>query len=98
MPYDDLDRPPLDAGALRAALTGPGRFWTDLVITEQTGSTNADVAAAARAGATGRAVTAAAGIWAGRARGQERAIESVEGPFAEGGVAGTARASARPHA
>jgi len=25
MPYDDLDRPPLDAGALRAALTGSGR-------------------------------------------------------------------------
>ena len=52
MPYDDLDRPPLDAGALRSALTGPGRFWTDVEVTEQTGSTNADVAAAARAGAS----------------------------------------------
>ncbi|MCW2790624.1 MAG: biotin--[acetyl-CoA-carboxylase] ligase [Aeromicrobium sp.] len=51
MSYRDLDRPPLDATALRAALTGPGRFWTDLVVTAETGSTNADVAAVARAGA-----------------------------------------------
>jgi BirA family biotin operon repressor/biotin-[acetyl-CoA-carboxylase] ligase len=51
MAYRDLDRPPLAAAALRAALGGPGRFWTDVVVTAQTGSTNADVAAAARAGA-----------------------------------------------
>ncbi|MBC7632750.1 biotin--[acetyl-CoA-carboxylase] ligase [Aeromicrobium sp.] len=51
MPYRDLDRPPLDASVLRAALVGPGRFWADVVVTAQTGSTNADVAAAARAGA-----------------------------------------------
>lgn len=51
MPYRDLDRPPLDAAALRSALTGPGRFWTEVVVTSETGSTNADVAAAARAGA-----------------------------------------------
>jgi BirA family transcriptional regulator, biotin operon repressor / biotin---[acetyl-CoA-carboxylase] ligase len=51
MAYRDLDRPPLDATALRTALVGPGRFWTDVVVTDQTGSTNADVAAAARAGA-----------------------------------------------
>lgn len=51
MPYRDLDRPPLDAAALRAALTGPDRFWSDIVVTSETGSTNLDVAAAARAGA-----------------------------------------------
>ncbi|MET0767388.1 MAG: biotin--[acetyl-CoA-carboxylase] ligase [Aeromicrobium sp.] len=51
MPYRDLDRPPLAAAALRSALSGPGRFWTDVVVTSETGSTNADVAAAARAGA-----------------------------------------------
>ncbi len=51
MSYRDLDRPPLDAGALRSALTGPRHLWTDVVVTSSTGSTNADVAAAARAGA-----------------------------------------------
>ncbi|MEJ7636211.1 biotin--[acetyl-CoA-carboxylase] ligase [Aeromicrobium sp.] len=51
MAYRDLDRPPLDAAVLRAALTGPDRFWTDVVVTSETGSTNADVADAARAGA-----------------------------------------------
>ena len=51
MSFRDLDRPPLDAAALNAALVGPDRFWTDIVVTESTGSTNADVADAARAGA-----------------------------------------------
>lgn len=51
MSYRDLDRPPLDRAVLRTALTGPGRFWTDVVVTAETGSTNADVAEAARAGA-----------------------------------------------
>jgi BirA family biotin operon repressor/biotin-[acetyl-CoA-carboxylase] ligase len=51
MAYRDLDRPPLDGAALRSALAGPGRFWSDVVVTSSTGSTNADVADAARAGA-----------------------------------------------
>ncbi len=51
MSYRDLDRPPLDAVALRSALSGSGRFWSDVVVTSETGSTNADVAAAARSGA-----------------------------------------------
>ena len=51
MAYRDLDRPPLAAAALRSALSGPGRLWSDVVVTTETGSTNADVAAAARAGA-----------------------------------------------
>ncbi|AXT86715.1 biotin--[acetyl-CoA-carboxylase] ligase [Aeromicrobium sp. A1-2] len=50
MAYRDLDRPPLDAAVLRTALVGPDTFWTDVVVTAETGSTNADVAAAARAG------------------------------------------------
>lgn len=78
MPFDDLTRPPLDAGALRAALTGPGRFWTDIVITEQTGSTNADVAAAARAGAPEGTVHATDLQVAGRGR-LDRTWESPAG-------------------
>ncbi|WP_049575037.1 biotin--[acetyl-CoA-carboxylase] ligase [Streptomyces sp. SBT349] len=53
--WSDLDRPPLDARALRAAMIRPEGLWTHLEITESTGSTNADLAEAARAG------TAAAG-------------------------------------
>lgn len=51
MTYADLNRPPLDATALRAALVGPGQLWSDIVVTESTTSTNADLVAAARAGA-----------------------------------------------
>ena len=42
---------PLDAGALRAALVGP---WAQLDLVERTGSTNADLRAAAVAGAPDR--------------------------------------------
>lgn len=51
MTYGDLDRPPLDADALRTALVGPGSLWTDVVVTPTTSSTNADLAAAAVEGA-----------------------------------------------
>lgn len=51
MSYRDLSRPPLDAAALTAALTGLGSLWTEVVVTSETGSTNADVAEAARNGA-----------------------------------------------
>lgn len=68
MSYRDLDRPPLDAVALRSALTGRSRFWTDVVVTEQTGSTNADVAAAARAGAPEGTVHTTDSQSAGRGR------------------------------
>jgi BirA family transcriptional regulator, biotin operon repressor / biotin---[acetyl-CoA-carboxylase] ligase len=50
-PYADLERPPLSERALRRALIIDGGFWTDLRYVHVTGSTNADVAAAARAGA-----------------------------------------------
>ena len=49
--YSDLERPPLRPAALRRALVVPGGFWTDLRVVEETGSTNADAAEAARAGA-----------------------------------------------
>ncbi|MEO6471626.1 MAG: biotin--[acetyl-CoA-carboxylase] ligase [Aeromicrobium sp.] len=51
MTYGDLDRPPLDAAALRSALVGPGSLWTGVVVTETTTSTNADLAVAAGQGA-----------------------------------------------
>lgn len=49
--FSDLSRPPLDPAALGAALLRPGGLWSDLIVTAETGSTNSDVAAAARAGA-----------------------------------------------
>lgn len=48
-PWTDLDRPPLRAEELRRGLAGSR--WSDVQVVASTGSTNADVAAAARAGA-----------------------------------------------
>ncbi len=67
-PYTDLDRPPLSATALREALVVPGGLWTEIVVTEETGSTNADVAAAARGGAAEGLVVIAEQQTAGRGR------------------------------
>src|SRR3954451_20865081 len=50
-PYTDLDRPPLGERALQRALIVPGGFWQRLEIRAETGSTNADAAAAGQAGA-----------------------------------------------
>ncbi|OBJ62999.1 biotin--[acetyl-CoA-carboxylase] ligase [Mycobacterium sp. 1423905.2] len=44
-------RPPLDADALRAEITGATSFWRQLDVVEQTGSTNADLLARAAGGA-----------------------------------------------
>lgn len=49
--WSDLDRPPLNASALRSALIRPGGPWSRLRVVERTGSTNADLAATAAAGA-----------------------------------------------
>lgn len=38
--YGDLDRPPLDAVALRRALVTPGSLWTDVQVVAETASTN----------------------------------------------------------
>jgi BirA family biotin operon repressor/biotin-[acetyl-CoA-carboxylase] ligase len=67
-PYDDLRRPPLNAGALRRALVVPGGLWTDVRVVAQTGSTNADVASAARDGAPAGLVVVAEVQTAGRGR------------------------------
>ncbi|MFE7774077.1 biotin--[acetyl-CoA-carboxylase] ligase [Streptomyces sp. NPDC057445] len=45
--WSDLDRPPLNASALRRALLRPGGLWTSLDIVESTGSTNSDLSAKA---------------------------------------------------
>lgn len=48
--WSDLDRPPLNAAALRGALVTPEGPWTGLEVTDVTGSTNADLAERARNG------------------------------------------------
>ena len=68
-PWTDLARPPLRAAALRAALvTGPAAVWRDVEVVASTGSTNADVAERARAGAREGLVLVADDQRAGRGR------------------------------
>lgn len=67
-PYSDLDRPPLNADRLRQALIIPGGFWTALDVKSATGSTNADVAQAARDGAAEGLVVVAEQQVTGRGR------------------------------
>jgi BirA family transcriptional regulator, biotin operon repressor / biotin---[acetyl-CoA-carboxylase] ligase len=67
-PYADLDRPPLSAAALRAALVRPGSSWSEIRVVAETGSTNADVLAAARGGAAAGLVVVAETQTAGRGR------------------------------
>lgn len=67
-PFSDLDRPPLDRAALRRALLGPDSLWRDLQVVATSASTNADLAAAARAGAAEGQVLVAEAQTAGRGR------------------------------
>lgn len=67
-PYARLDRPPLSAANLRRALVRPGELWTAIDVKERTGSTNADVAAEARAGTAEGLVVVAEQQTAGRGR------------------------------
>ena len=67
-PYTDLERPPLSQVALRRALVVDGGVFTGLDYRPRTGSTNADVAAAARAGAAEGYVVVADEQTAGRGR------------------------------
>jgi len=67
-PYSDLDRPPLSEGRLRKALVVPDGLWTDLRIVAETASTNADLVAAARAGAPEGTVLVAEQQTGGRGR------------------------------
>ncbi|WP_188191178.1 biotin--[acetyl-CoA-carboxylase] ligase [Nonomuraea sp. SYSU D8015] len=66
--YSDLDRPPLSEAALNRVLVRPGSLWTGVTVVESTGSTNADLAAAAREGAAEGAVLVAESQVAGRGR------------------------------
>ncbi|SCE74256.1 biotin--[acetyl-CoA-carboxylase] ligase [Micromonospora mirobrigensis] len=67
-PYTDLDRPPLSAARLARALTGPHGPWRRLELRAETGSTNADVVDAARAGEPEGLVLVAERQTAGRGR------------------------------
>jgi BirA family transcriptional regulator, biotin operon repressor / biotin---[acetyl-CoA-carboxylase] ligase len=49
-PFTDLSRPPLRESALQRALVVAGGLWTQVRVVAETGSTNADVAEAARSG------------------------------------------------
>ncbi|MGZ4557484.1 MAG: biotin--[acetyl-CoA-carboxylase] ligase [Mycobacteriaceae bacterium] len=66
--WTDLERPPLDVAALRAALVAPAGDWASLDVVARTGSTNADLLVAARAGAADRSVLVAEQQDAGRGR------------------------------
>ncbi|MEV5316482.1 biotin--[acetyl-CoA-carboxylase] ligase [Streptomyces sp. NPDC052687] len=50
--WSDLDRPPLNAAALRRALVREGGLWSDVEVVQRTGSTNSDLVARAAAGDT----------------------------------------------
>jgi biotin-[acetyl-CoA-carboxylase] ligase BirA-like protein len=62
------DRAPLRLTALRGALVRPGALWRDVRVVAQTGSSNTDLLAAARAGAPEGTVLAAESQTAGRGR------------------------------
>jgi BirA family biotin operon repressor/biotin-[acetyl-CoA-carboxylase] ligase len=67
-PYRDLDRPPLRALALRKALVVEGGLWSRLDVVDETGSTNADLVAAATGGAAEGRVLVAEHQSAGKGR------------------------------
>lgn len=67
-PRSDLERPPLSARALSAALVHPGSLWREVRVLPETGSTNDDVAREAEAGAPEGLVVVAETQSAGRGR------------------------------
>jgi BirA family biotin operon repressor/biotin-[acetyl-CoA-carboxylase] ligase len=67
-PYTDLERPPLPARALERALVVPHGLWRRIDVRTETGSTNADVAEAARSGVPEGLVVVAEQQLAGRGR------------------------------
>lgn len=67
-PYSDLQRPPLTTRALARALVVPGGLWRHLDVRAETGSTNADVADAVRAGEPEGLIVVAEQQTAGRGR------------------------------
>ncbi len=67
-PYADLSRPPLHEESLRRALVRPGELWSAIHVVPETGSTNADLIAAARHGEPHGSVLVAERQTAGRGR------------------------------
>jgi len=67
-PWADLSRPPLSERALSRALVRPGSFVTAVHVVTETGSTNDDLAEAARRGAPEGTVLVAETQTAGRGR------------------------------
>ena len=67
-PYTDLDRPPLSSRGLERALVTAGGFWRRVDLRAETGSTNADAAAAALHGEPEGLVVVAEQQTAGRGR------------------------------
>ena len=68
MTYDDLDRPPLDRDAIHDALTREPGLWREVVVLDDSPSTNAVVGEAARDGAAEGLVVVADHQTAGRGR------------------------------
>ncbi|MFF9374305.1 biotin--[acetyl-CoA-carboxylase] ligase [Streptomyces griseoluteus] len=67
--WSDLDRPPLNATALRRGLLHEGGLWTSVDVVQRTGSTNSDLVARAASGAADEgAVLVAEEQTAGRGR------------------------------
>ncbi|MDC0771364.1 biotin--[acetyl-CoA-carboxylase] ligase [Streptomyces sp. HD] len=67
--WSDLDRPPLNAAALRRGLVREGGLWRDVEVVQRTGSTNTDLVALATEGkAEEGAVLVAEEQTAGRGR------------------------------
>ncbi|MEU0673133.1 biotin--[acetyl-CoA-carboxylase] ligase [Streptomyces sp. NPDC006172] len=67
--WSDLDRPPLNAAALRRGLVREGGLWTAVDVVPRTGSTNSDLVALAAAGKAGEgSVLVAEEQTAGRGR------------------------------
>lgn len=66
--WSDLDRPPLSERSLTAGLVRPGGLWREVRVLAETGSTNDDALAAARAGAPEGLVVVAEAQRGGRGR------------------------------
>ncbi|MER6071045.1 biotin--[acetyl-CoA-carboxylase] ligase [Streptomyces sp. NPDC001817] len=67
--WSDLDRPPLNAAALRRALVREGSLYREVDVVQRTGSTNSDLVARAAAGKAGEgAVLVAEEQTAGKGR------------------------------
>ncbi|MFD8300948.1 biotin--[acetyl-CoA-carboxylase] ligase [Streptomyces sp. NPDC059690] len=67
--WSDLDRPPLNAVALRRGLVREGGLWREVEVVQRTGSTNSDLVALAEAGKAGEgSVLVAEEQTAGRGR------------------------------